>query len=174
MTLPSNLALVPDGVPRKIGGLALVMDQLRLEASRELGAAFRGISGKRIDLVGLPGCGRHGISRALNGCSSNPLYRIVALFVLMKRLGMGRERALRIIGWLRELVDQIWPDDQEIDPRRVLEEEQRLDSRDDAPQQRLAWGEPGAAAEMLEAVRAQQAHAPLVIQVLRRLAGEQG
>ena len=83
---------------------------------------------------------------------------------------MGREGAERILGWLREIVDLVWPPEEEDNPREVLETEQQLDALDDGPQQRLAWGEPGAAAEMLEAVKRQYAHAPRVIAVLRRLA----
>lgn len=145
-------------------------DTLHDEATLVLHSAIGDVSGKKLESAAVPGAGRHGLSRALNGCTSNPLYRVAALFLVMKRLGFGRDRAQQIVNWLQEIVDAIWPPEEEEDPEKVLEEEQRLDTMDDLPQLRLAWGRPGAAREMLEVVRQQYAHMPSVIRVLRRLA----
>lgn len=169
MSRPVNLALVAGGVVGKSDSFALLMDRVRTEAAKQLELALDGVSGKKMDYAGFPFVGRRGISRAINGCASNPLYRIIGVFVLMKRLGLTRDRAQRIVNFLQEMVDEIWPPDEEEDPKEVLLREQQLDLADDEPQLRLAWGEPGAAAQMLEAVRAQHAHAPAVIRVLRRL-----
>lgn len=168
MIAPITLGTIAPGVVRKPDVFAL--DTLRGEAAEVLADVFGDVPGKRIEQQSLPGYGRHGISRAINGCSSNPLFRIIGFFVLMKRLGMTGDRAQRIIDFLQEVKDSIWPPEEPLDPRKVLEEEQRLDSQDDEPQQRLAWGDRSAAVEMLAAVRRQQAHLPSVISVLRQLA----
>src|SRR5690606_9073071 len=113
----------PVSVARRGRDFSHLADALRDEATLELFVAVGDVSGKKLHAAAVPGAGRHGISRALNGCTSNPLYRIAALFVVMKRLGMGRERAQRIVNWLQEIVDAIWPPEEALDPRKVLEEE---------------------------------------------------
>ncbi len=149
---------------------AHLADAMREEAAAELRAAFDGVSGERINHAGFPGISRHGISRAMNGCSSNPLYRLVAIFVLMKRCGLGKARAQRMVDALQWAINWVWgEEDEELCPKKVLDEEQRLDALDDGPQQRLAWGDKGAAVEMLEVKRQQHAHDAVVIQVLRRM-----
>jgi hypothetical protein len=162
-----NLRPAAPGVVRKPRKLSHLMDTLCDEAALEMGAAFKGISGKRVDAAGVPGCGRHGVSRAINGSQTNPLYRIAGLFVLMKRLGMSRSRAQRIVDWLQELVDQIWGPEELPPLEEVLDTEQDLDCEDDSHQQRIGRI-PGAAARMLEAKQRQHAHDRLVILALRQ------
>lgn len=151
-------------------------DVLHDEAVLVLHDAIGDVSGKRLDSAAVPGAGRHGISRALNGCTSNPLFRVAALFLLMKRLGLGRERAQRIVDWLQEVVDAIWPpnEGEEREAKEVLAEDQRLRLASEGAQTRLAWGEAGAAGEALEIARAQRALAPTVVHTLRRLAAAEG
>lgn len=131
---------------------------LRDEASAEMSVAFDGISGKRIDAAALPGFGRHGVSRAANGSETNPLYRIAGLLLLMRRLGMGRARALRWLEWLRQVVDTIWPPEEEeggTDLRAVLDRDAEMDGRDERPRQRAYAGDLVAARELLEVKTAQ-------------------
>lgn len=168
-----NLSPSMPRVVRRPGELAHLLDVLKDEAALEMGAAFKGVSGKRIDAANVPGCGRHGVSRAINGSETNPLFRLAALFVLMKRLGMGRERALRVVGWLRELVDAIWPEEEERSWEETMGREQEIDSEEDRHQVDACLGIPGAAARMLEVVRHRHAHDAVVISVLRqRVAAE--
>lgn len=132
-------------VPRKTADYARLADMLRDEAALEMMDALDGVSGKKIDAAAFPGISRHGVSRACNGDPSNPLYRIAALFLLLKRLGMDRKRAKRIVQWLDELIDQLWPPEEEED------------------------GEPHDPRADLEAIRAHQEHLPRAVAALRRL-----
>jgi hypothetical protein len=166
--ITDNLALPSIPVVRRARDFTHLMDSLRESAAHEVTSAFDGISGKRIDLVRVPGCvGRDGVSRAANGSVTNPLYRIAGVFVLMKRLGMGRERAQRLIDWLQEVIDWIWPEEDLPPLEEVLDREQDLDGEDDPHQQRIGRI-PDAAERMLDAKRRQHAHDRVVIQTLQR------
>lgn len=125
---------------------ARLADILRDEAALELMAAFEGVSHKRMKAAAFPGVSPTGISRAMNGDPSNPLSRLAAAFLLMRRLGIDRKRALKLWLWLREVIDQIWP------PEEAEDEEGPHDPR-----------------AALEAVRIIHAFAPRVIGTLRRL-----
>ncbi|HET7322687.1 MAG TPA: hypothetical protein VFI96_09350 [Longimicrobiaceae bacterium] len=132
------------------------LDALREEAKAEMAAAFDKVSGKRIDAACLPGFGRHGVSRAANGSATNPLYRIAGLLLLMRQLWMGRSRALRWLEWLRQVVDTIWPPEEERkDLRAVLDQDAEMDGRDERPRQRAYAGDLTAARELLEVKTAQ-------------------
>lgn len=177
MIAPLNLlaALPLSAQPHNSGATVRLMDVLRDEAALELDAALHGATGKRIARADVPGASRTGLSRAANGCESNPLYRLAAVLVLMKRLGMGRERALRLVDWLRELVDQIWPEEEEArDFGEVMGAEQAIDGEEDRYQVDACLGIPGAAERMLEVVRQRRAHDAVVISALRRRIAEQG
>ena len=151
-----------------------VMDVLRDEAALELDTALSGVPGKRIDAAAVPGMTRTGISRAANGSESNPLYRIAAAFVLMKRLGLGKERAQRVVDWLQTIVNEVWPDEEERDFGQVMGQEQAIDSDEDRHQVDACLGVPGAAARMLTAVQQRHAHDRVVLAVLRRRVAEEG
>lgn len=168
---PSTMQPQRPAVPRNQIEVARLSDQLRKEAAQVWSEAFEGVSGKRINAVRFPGLTRHGISRAANGDVSNPLFRIAVVFLLMKRLGLGRERAQRIVDWLQAVIDWVYADEEEErEAKEVLAEDQRLRLASEKVQTRLAWGEPGAAEEALEIARAQRALAPTVVHTLRRLA----
>ncbi|HEX6926801.1 MAG TPA: hypothetical protein VF167_15370 [Longimicrobiaceae bacterium] len=130
--------------------LARLADILRDEAACELLAAFDGVSQKRMKAAAFPGVSPTGISRAMNGDSSNPLYRLAAIFLLMRRLGLSRHRALRMWMWLREVIDQVWPPE---------EEEGEGEGESDPHDPRAA----------LEAIRIHQQYLPRVIGTLRRM-----
>lgn len=139
--------------PTYTGGrreIVRLLGAFRDEAQREVAAVFGDVSGKKIDAVGLPGFGRRGVSRALHGCESNALFRIAGLFLLMKRLGMGRERALRWIEWLRQMVDVVWPPEEVPPIKEALEREQEADGRDDTIQLRAYAGDRAAMLEWAE------------------------
>lgn len=144
-----------------------LMDGVRDEAAVELATALSGISVKRMVAADVPGASAYGISRAVNGADSNPLYRLVAVFVLLKRLGLGRERALRILGWLREVVDQLWPEE-EARLDEALEEDSKLDPADDHARFQVAKGCVTARRELLEVSRRQVAQKSVLIAALRR------
>lgn len=160
-----NLSPGASAVVRRIDVVAL--DALQVEAAGIMEELFEGVSGKRINGAALPGFGRHGISRAANGCATNPLFRVVGLFVLMRRLGMSGELAQRIIDWMQEVKDAVFPAEDLPPLEEVLDREADLDAEDDPHQQRIGRI-PGAAARMLTAKRRQHAFDRTVIQALRR------
>lgn len=154
-------------VVRRPRGIAHLMDVLCDEAAVVLGEAFRDVSGKKIDAAAVPDVGRHGISRAINGSRTNPLFRLAGMFVLMKQMGLGRDRAQRLVDHLQDLVDMIWPPEDVPALEEVLEAEQDLDAEDDPHQQRIGR-DPGALERMLEAKCRQRAHDGTVIVALKR------
>ena len=167
MIAPSTLPLPAPSVVRTAADFSHLADTLRDDAALELRAALDGATCKRMERAAFPGLGLHGISRALNGSPSNPLYRIAVLFLVMKRMGLGREGAERIIGWLQEIVDLVWPPEEVPSLEEVLDKEQDLDAEDDPHQQRIGR-DPEAAARMLEVKRRQLAHDRVVVLALRR------
>lgn len=167
MIAPSTLPLAAPSVVRTATDFSHLADTLRDEAALELRASLDGATCKRMERAAFPGFGLHGISRALNGSPSNPLYRLAALFLVMKRMGMGRQGAQRIIDWLQEIVDLIWPAEDLPPLEDVLDTEQDLDAQDDPHQQRIGR-DPEAVARMLEVKRRQLAHDRIVVLALRR------
>lgn len=166
---PSTIAPSWRGVVRTRKSFAHdATDGLRKDAAEAVARAFEGVSGKRIDAAHVPDCGRHGISRAINGSSTNPLYRIALMFVVLRRLGMPRERAVWMVEWLRRLVDAIWPEEEAPALEEALEKDGDLDVLDDAERVRAYRGDPEALARYLDAKMVQLAHAPAVIQAIRR------
>jgi hypothetical protein len=143
-------------------------DALRDEAALELASVLEGTTCKRLVRADVPTCGAYAISRALNGGDSNPLYRVAMVFVLMKRMGMGRERAQRILNWLQELVDAIWPPEELPVLEDALAKDQDLDTGDDSLRFKAVLGCPEARARLIEIKRGQIAHAGVVILALRR------
>lgn len=170
MIAPLNFGPAAQSVVHNGRGVMRLTDALRDEAALVLGDALAGVSGKRIRMAAVPGAGRTFISRCTNGGDCNPLYRIAGLFLLMKRLGMGRGGALKLLGWLEELIDQIWPPEDVPPLDEVLDTEQDLDAADDPHQQRIGR-DPAAVERMLEIKRRQHAHDRIVILALRREIG---
>lgn len=137
------------------------------EAAAETRFAFDGIPGKAITRAGVPGVNPYQISRAMNGGVVNPLIRLVGWFVVMKRLGMGRERALRLVEWLREVVDLVWPPEDAPALEEVMEKETELDAADDPPQMRASYGCALSLRDFLNVKRAQHAYDAVVIRTVR-------
>lgn len=146
---------------------------MRAEAAAQMASVFDGVSGKRIEAIGLPGFGRAGVSRAANGSDTNPLYRIAGMFLLMKRLGMGREGALRWLEFLRQVVDWIWPPEEEKSLQDTLDEDAALDGADELPRQRAYAGDENAARELLDVKTRQIALSQAVTIALRQRLAEQ-
>lgn len=153
-------------------GVLRLMDVVRDDAAMEMDAALKDVSVKAIRRANVPGASPYGLSRAANGGESNPLYRIVGVFVLMKRLGMGRARAQRIVDWLQEIVDQLWPEDA-VDLGKALEDDSALDPEDDHPRFHAALGCVDAKRTLLEVSRRQRAQKATLILALRRRLAEQ-
>ncbi len=145
-------------------------DILRDDAAIELGTVLSGITGKQLTRAGVPTCGSYAISRAVRGGDNNPLYRIACLFVAMKRLGIGRDKAQRVVNWLQEIIDSVYGAEAETtaDLQDILESDQEQDPRDDLPRYRAALGCAAAARELLDVKRDQVAIGTVVILALRR------
>lgn len=174
MIAPLNMAFPTPGVARNAPRYSHLADVLRCEAATEMDAVMGGVPGKHLSSAAVPGCGRHGVWRAINGAESNPLFRLAAMFLVMKRLGMGREGALRLLGWLREVVDAIWPEEEAPAFEEVMQQEAEVDTEEDRYQTATCLGVPGAAERMLDAIRRRHALDPVVMAVLRRkIAAEQ-
>lgn len=150
-----------------------VMDAIRDESALELGAVLDGVSVKKIKLAGVPGAGPYHLSRATNGGDNNPLYRIAGLFVLMKRLGLSKARAQRIVDWLQDIVEELWPEG-EADLETALEQDSEIDPKDDHLRFQAAKGCVDSMRELLEVKRGQRAHSHLMVIALRRRLQEQG
>lgn len=167
MYTPSTLTPSRPRVVRRSQEDAHLMGQLCTEAAREVAAAFDGVHGKRIDRAGLPGFGRHGISRAINGSATNPLFRLAGIFVLARRLGVPKHRLQRCLDWLQEKLDQAYADAEPAPLREVLEKESDLDAADDPHQMRAAYGCVVSLRAFLEAKRQELAYTPEVIRTVR-------
>lgn len=150
------------------------LELLRVDAAAQMDAVFKDVSGKRINDARVPGCGRHGVSRAINGSETNPLFRIIAMFVLMRRLGLGRERALRLVEWIRSMVDVVWPPEAEPALDDVLEKDADLDVKDDAVRVRALRGDAEARRCYLAARLEQAAYTSTVVAALHRQIAEEG
>lgn len=149
------------------GGIVRASDRLREDAAGELSALLSGVTGKQIDRANVPTCGKYAISRALNAGDNNPIYRIAMLLLLMKRLGMGRARALWLLGVIRDLIDAIWPEE-EGSLEEVLEKDSELDPQDDHLRFQAAHGCEEAKRALLEVKRRQVANGLALIPALRR------
>lgn len=144
-------------------------DALRDDAALELSEVLRGVTGKQLTRVSVPTCGPYAISRALRGGDNNPLYRTACLFVAMKRLGMGRERAQRVVNWMQEVVDSVWGAEGATERLTdVLDRDQEQDVRDDLPRHRAAAGCEESARELLNVKRQQLAFGSVVVLALRK------
>lgn len=124
--------------PREVVGL---LGDLRAHAAREVATAFDGISGKRINTALLPGITRHSISRATNGCESNPLFRLAGWFVLARRCGVPKYRLQRLVDWLQAALDAAYADQPRPSLHEVMEKETEVDAAEDPPQMRAACGD---------------------------------
>jgi hypothetical protein len=125
------------------------------------------VSGKRITMANVPGATRNSISRALNGCESNPVWRLAGWFVLCRRLGVPKERLQRVLDWLQGQLDAAYADEAPAPLEEVLDRDAELDGRDDLPRQRAARGDRCALVELLEVEEMQLAHERLVVARLR-------
>jgi hypothetical protein len=143
-------------------------DAIRGEAAAVLKSVLEGASWKRVQSEDVPGAKAEFLSRAKKGCDSNPLYRIAALFLLMKRLGMGRESALRLLGWLTELVDWIWPPEETPSLETALERDSEQDPRDDHLRFMAAKGCPEARVKLIDETRREIAVNQVLLIALRQ------
>lgn len=128
-------------------------DAIRVDAAAVLRSVLEGASWKRVQSEDVPGAKAEFLSRAKNGCDCNPLYRLASLFLLMKRLGMGREGALRLLGFLKELVDWIWPPEEAPSLEKALEQKSEQDPRDDHLRFQVVRGCPVARVRLIEETR---------------------
>lgn len=135
-TMPAPRLIVPRNSKQDVG----LTDSFRGDAAREVEVAFAGISGKRISAVELPGVTRHSISRAMNGCESNPMARLAGWFVLARRLGVPKHRMQRLINWLQAALDAAYADEPGPSLDEVLSKETEKDSAEDPPQMKAAMG----------------------------------
>lgn len=171
--LASTLAPPRPAVARNLD-LFAHLTEIRTEAAREVAAVFSGIPGKRVDAAALPGFGRHGLSRAMNGSESNPVARLGGWFVLARRLGIPKSKLQRIIDLLQAWLDEAYGDEPTAELEEVLDKDAELDGRDDLPRQRAARGDKRALVELLEIEQEQLALGRTVILTVRRRLAEQG
>lgn len=143
MIAPLNLPVRPLHVPQSGLQVMRLMDSFRSDAATELAHALAGISGKAIGRANVAGAGVTYLSRATNGGDCNPLYRLASVLVMLKRLGMGRERAQRMVDWFQALVDLIWGDEAP-DFDEAMEKETDLDAADEPHQMRAVRGDADA------------------------------
>lgn len=139
-TLATNVPITTARVVRTAREDARGLDALRAEAAREVGLLFDGVSGKRINMALVPGLTRHGISRAMNGCDGNPLYRLPSWFVLCRRVGVPKDRLQRVLDWLQRCLDRAYDDVPTPNLEDVLREEQERDAAEDVAEMRVATG----------------------------------
>lgn len=163
------------GVPHTGRGLMRVMDALRDEAAVELDAVLQDVSGKKVSAANVPGAGRTFLSRCRNGDGGNPLYRLVALFVLARRLGIPKSRLQRVIDWLQEVLDRAYEDaPAEEAVKAALDRDAELDPRDEHLRYRASHGCRVAAAEYVRIRREQVAHAKVTIASVERWLATEG
>lgn len=167
MIAPTMLFQTPD-VVQSGRGVVRLTESLRSAAAHQLDAVLAGVSGKRINSASVPGAGVTFLSRCTNGDSCNPLFRIAAVFVLMKRLGLGREGAQRMVDWLQAIVDAIWPTGEAPEFEEAMQGEQELDAADDPCQMRAVCGDADALREFIDVKRRQRAFDAVVIQASER------
>lgn len=150
-------------VPRMAVEDARGLELLRVEAAREVGRLFDGVSGKRINAALVPGITRHSVSRAMNGDEANPLYRLPSWFVLCRRIGVPKERLQRVINWLQAALDAAYADDSAPTLDEVMAKEQEHDAAEDPAQMRAALGCRESLGEWLDKVLARHAYDRKVI-----------
>ncbi len=158
----STFAVPARQVPRNSVDVVRGLDAFRVEATREVEALFSGVSGKRINGALMPGVTRHSISRALHGCESNPLARLVGWFVLARRIGIPKQRIQRVLDWLQAILDAVYDDAPVAPIEEVLDRDAELDAKDEPVRQRAARGDRAAMVELLELEREQTAHRRIV------------
>ena len=138
-----------------------------MEAANVLEDVLGGVSQKRIKQAAVPGVSVTFISRAKHGDVGNPLFRLAALFLTMKRLGMTRKQALQLLDWLRAVIDWAFPPDEEAaELEKAIEADARADVADDVPRLMARLGSVEAKREYLEASREIVASKTVVIRAL--------
>lgn len=125
--------------------------QLRIGAAQVIRGAMPHSRKRMIPLVSA--CG---VSRARHGDDTNPLYRTACWLVELRDSGAPRERAQRIVDWLQEQVDNLWPPDP-ADINTASEAEQEVDGQEDAAQLAYHLGRPGARELWVEHLRTSRA-----------------
>ena len=160
--LPASPIVV--GRPAEVAHL---LEQYREESAAEVRRVFGDVSGKKINAAAVPGCARQSLSRAMSGCETSPVYRLVSWFVLARRLGIPKERLQRLLDRLQEALDWVYDDAPKVPLQEVLEKEQDLDGVDDPHQLRAAYGDREALRRFLDVKRAQFAHDRQVIARVR-------
>lgn len=167
MILTSTMASATKNGARSGLGLIRDLEGLRVLASAQVAAVFEDVSGKRIKAAGVPGATRNSISRALNGCESNPVWRLAGWFVLCRKLGVPKERLQRVLNWLQDQLDAAYDDAPAPALEDVLDQDAALDGQDDLPRQQVARGDRRALVELLEVEEQQLALGRTVVARLR-------
>jgi hypothetical protein len=163
----STMMPAPQNGARRPGEFVRLSESLRFVAAEQVAAVFGDVSGKRIKAAGVPGATRNSISRALNGCESNPLWRLAGWFVLCRKLGVPKEKLQRLLDWAQGQLDAAYADAPAPALEDVLDRDAELDGRDDLPRQRAARGDRRALVELLEIEEMQLAHERTVVAKLR-------
>lgn len=164
-----NVPVPAARVVRKAREDVQALGEFRVDACREAEALFEGVSGKRINAALVPGVTRHTISRAINGCDGNPLYRLASWFVLCRRLGIPKARLQRVIDWLQGALDAAYDDAPEPTLEELLMTEQEKDAAEDVAEMRAATlGTDEAIREWRDRIRDRHAYDPTVIGALNR------
>jgi len=133
-----------------------------------LAEALDGASVKKVKAANVPGAGATYLSRAQNGDSCNPVYRLGAVFVLGRVLGVPKWRFQRLLDWLQQVLDQAYDDAPAPTLDEVLSEDSELDPKDDHLRFLAAQGCADARRELIDVKRRQMALAPTVIFALQR------
>lgn len=154
------------GVAQPRRSVMRVAEDLRDSAAKELSVALDGVSTKRVKSASVFGAGATFLSRAQNGDSSNPLFRLASLFVLGRTIGVPKERFQRILDWLQTRLDEAYADQPKPSVKEVLETASELDPRDDHLRYMAAQGCAESRARLVEETRVQMAFARTVIYTL--------
>jgi hypothetical protein len=133
-------------------------DAFRESAAREFAAGLEGVTVKQARRAGVPGADPFFLSRAKNGDSSNPLFRLASIFVLGRILGVPKSRFQRWIDLLQEWLDKAYDEAPKPSLEDVLKKDSELDVRDDHLRFRVATGDPAAKALLVEETRVIYAH----------------
>lgn len=169
-TTGSTLTPAALRVPQRDRDWLHLVDELRKQAKRVVGEVFprRGLKRFRY-LSWFP---YHGLSRARNGDSSCPLWRLAVWIVALRALGSGREVAQLLVDFLQGLIDLLYPVT-EIDLISASQEEQRWEGVETQMQLQvmldLQRGDLSRVPEYLLAARREHAAQDVVIRALEAM-----
>lgn len=161
---PMMTSLGPRGQHDR-GAVVRLVEWLRNDAARAARNVFGRRWPKRANNV--PGLHRTSWSRAANGCTSNPAYRLALWFVGLRIAGRDRTGAEQLLVWLGSVVDALWPET-DADVRELARAE--LAEEAEGAVHRLAYmtGDVAAGPEWLAALQREEARQRQLISALAR------